>query len=241
MAKQMTVTIDEAVGVFLALGFSNADKWRAEPNRLQTKLDTIRSLTDATTKLEDAGQQALLDQMLAADKITLSGADAPAAAAPAAAPVAAPAAAAPVAAPAARATRKKTATAAPAAAAPKAAKAAKASKPAKAAKAAKATKATKAAKPAKAAKATKAAKAVKPPKAPKPPKPEKTHTGVRPEAETSYSIAGRVVVAHGMGKGVTDAMVADFEKQYGKKNEVRSKLILSRTWHVLHAAGYADA
>lgn len=79
-------------------------------------------------------------------------------------------------------------------------------------------------------KATKAPAAPKEPKAPSIP-------GVR-ETKTRPYLAGVIIAKHGMDAGITEAMAAELDTAYGKKNPTESLFCLRNAWHAVR--GHAD-
>ena len=69
----------------------------------------------------------------------------------------------------------------------------------------------------------------KKPEAPKVP-------GVRAGRTRTY-LAGLIIARHGIAAGVTDAMVAELDEEYGNANPRESQWCLKNAWHV--ARGYA--
>ena len=66
------------------------------------------------------------------------------------------------------------------------------------------------------------------------PKPQ----GVNPNATTRALVAGRVLARHGHAAGVTDAMVAEVDAEFGKANAVESEIHLRNAYHAIR--GYFE-
>lgn len=92
-------------------------------------------------------------------------------------------------------------------------------------------------------KAAAPAPAEKPAKEKKPTKPAKDDDGTAKipgvrETRTRPFLAGCLIKENGMGAGITDAMVAELDKQYGKTNPAESLFCLRNAWHSIR--GYEE-
>lgn len=67
------------------------------------------------------------------------------------------------------------------------------------------------------------------------PKPQ----GVNPRAVTRALVAGRVLARHGHAAGVTEAMVAEVDAEFGKANAVESEIHIRNAYHAIR--GYFEA
>lgn len=82
------------------------------------------------------------------------------------------------------------------------------------------------------AKGEKPAKAPKEPKAAKEPKPPKE---VKAARETAPYVCGQLIAKAGLEVGITDEMVNEFGKLYGRENPYRTWFDMKAAWHAIHA------
>lgn len=62
--------------------------------------------------------------------------------------------------------------------------------------------------------------------------------GVNPNATTRALVAGRVLARHGHAAGVTEAMVAEVDAEFGRANKVESEIHLRNAFHAIK--GYLE-